>query len=160
MLTDVLARDLRLVICGSAASEKSAEVGQYYAGPGNRFWTTLAEVGLTPRELTPAEYPALLEWGIGLTDLVKDQKGVDLGINFAGDGAKVLRRKIREFEPRYLAFNGKRTAQEFFGLKKVEYGLHSRMGGTGVFIVPSTSAAAKGAWDIAYWRQLAKLVEE
>ena len=100
--------------------------------------------GLTPRELVPAEYPVLLELGIGLTDL---------------DDRKVLRRKVRDFEPRYLAFNGKRVAQEFFGLTKVEYGLHSRMGATGVFIVPSTSAAAKGAWDVAYWRQLAKLVE-
>ena len=159
MLPDLLATGLRLVICGSAAGEKSAAVGHYYAGPGNRFWKTLHESGLTPRELAPAEYPELLPLGIGLTDQVKDQKGVDLGIDFAGDGAKVLRRKIREFEPRYLAFNGKRTAQEFFGLKKIDFGLHSRMGSTGVFVVPSTSAAARGAWDISYWQQLAKLVE-
>jgi TDG/mug DNA glycosylase family protein len=159
MLPDLLAPGLRLLICGSAASERSAEVGHYYAGPGNGFWKTLAEVGLTPRELAPAEYPELLQYGIGLTDLVKDQKGADMGIDFAGDGAMVLRRKIRQFEPTWLAFNGKRTAQEFFGLKNVEYGTHSKIGTTtGVFVLPSTSAAARGAWNAEYWRQIAKLV--
>src|SRR3546814_13773735 len=49
VLPDVLAPGLRLVFCGSAAGRKSAELGAYYAGPGNKFWPTLYEIGLTPR---------------------------------------------------------------------------------------------------------------
>jgi len=39
MLPDVLAANLDVVFCGTAAGKRSAEVGMYYAGPGNRFWT-------------------------------------------------------------------------------------------------------------------------
>ena len=74
-LPDLLAPNLKLVICGSAAGQKSADVGHYYAGPGNALWRTLFEIGLTPRELKPEEWQQLLEFGIGLTDLVKDQAG-------------------------------------------------------------------------------------
>src|SRR3546814_6083057 len=53
VLPDVLAPGLRLVFCGSAAGRKSAELGAYYAGPGNKFWPTLYEIGLTPRHFRP-----------------------------------------------------------------------------------------------------------
>jgi len=56
VLPDMLRPGLRLVICGSAAGAVSATHGAYYAGPGNRFWRTLFEVGLTPRRLEPHEF--------------------------------------------------------------------------------------------------------
>ena len=68
-LEDLLSPGLDLVVCGTAASPVSAERGQYYAGPGNRFWSVLEETGLTPRRLQPSEYRSLLELGIGLTDV-------------------------------------------------------------------------------------------
>ena len=55
MLEDLLAKDLALVVCGSAAGRRSAELKQYYAGPGNKFWRTLARTGLTPRLLSVGE---------------------------------------------------------------------------------------------------------
>src|SRR3546814_7604122 len=55
VLPDVLAPGLRLVFCGSAAGRKSAELGAYYAGPGNKFWPTLYEIGLTPRHFRPQD---------------------------------------------------------------------------------------------------------
>ena len=66
-LPDVLRPGLRLVICGSAAGAVSAARGAYYAGPGNKFWPILAEVGLTPRLLRPDEFATLPAFGIGLT---------------------------------------------------------------------------------------------
>ena len=41
ILPDVLAKGLRVVFCGTAASAMSAEQGAYYAGRGNAFWGTL-----------------------------------------------------------------------------------------------------------------------
>ena len=73
MLDDLLASNLRLVICGTAAGHVSAARGAYYAGPGNKFWKTLFETGLTPRQLAPAEYRELHDYGIGLTDIAKGQ---------------------------------------------------------------------------------------
>jgi TDG/mug DNA glycosylase family protein len=157
MLPDLLAPNLKLVICGSAAGQKSADVGHYYAGPGNALWRTLFETGLTPRELLPAEWEQLLEHGIGLTDLVKDQSGADSGIRFGG-GAD-LRKKMRKYQPGMLVFNGKRAAQEYFQLTKVEYGLlPSMIDKTKLFVAPSTSGAARGSWDPRYWQAMAKFV--
>ena len=62
------ARTSPLVIYGTAAGERSAKFGAYYAGPGNKFWRVLYEVGLTPdRALRPSEFRELLSYGIGLS---------------------------------------------------------------------------------------------
>jgi TDG/mug DNA glycosylase family protein len=159
MLEDLLARQLDLVICGAAAGTRSAAQGLYYAGPGNKFWRMLATVGLTDRQLEPAEYRRLLEYGIGLTDLVKDQSGNDDRIRFGRAAAFRLRATIQLYQPRYLCFNGKRAAQEFVGDRQVGVGVQrTRIGRTVLFVVPSTSGAANGSWDLAAWRDLARRV--
>ncbi len=159
LLEDLLSPGLDLVVCGTAASSVSAERGQYYAGPGNRFWSVLEETGLTPRCLQPSEYRSLLEHGIGLTDVVKNQAGVDNDINFPGHGA-TLEPRLRPHSPRFLCFNGKRAALEALGLIRVSYGLHSNtFGSTRLFVAPSTSAAARRWWDTRLWQQLADLVQ-
>lgn len=48
-LPDQLGKHLRLVFVGTAAGQRSADLGHYYAGRGNRFWPTIHEVGITPR---------------------------------------------------------------------------------------------------------------
>ena len=69
------ANDLDLVIVGTGPGRASAKRRHYYAGPGNRFWHMLHEVGLTPIELRPGHYAKLLDYGIGLTDLAKGACG-------------------------------------------------------------------------------------
>ncbi len=157
-LDDVLRSGLDLVICGTAASSVSAERGQYYAGPGNRFWTNLRDVGLTQRLLEPSEFRCLLDHGIGLTDVVKDQAGMDWAIDFAGWGA-LLRTRLEPYSPSYLCFNGKRAASEALGATRIRYGLQTAsFGGTRLFVAPSTSAAARRWWDPGIWEELAELV--
>jgi hypothetical protein len=65
------------VFVGTAAGKRSAELGHYYAGRGNRFWRTLHEVRLTPRRFKPAEFRNLLALGISLTDMSKLGAGMD-----------------------------------------------------------------------------------
>ncbi|HEY5333123.1 MAG TPA: mismatch-specific DNA-glycosylase, partial [Solirubrobacterales bacterium] len=77
ILPDVFAPGLRVVFCGTAPGTASARAGAYYAGPGNRFWATLHEIGLTPVLLQPAEFARLSEFGIGLTDISKTASGSD-----------------------------------------------------------------------------------
>ena len=159
MLEDLLAEDLALVVCGSAAGRRSAELKQYYAGPGNKFWRTLARTGLTPRPLSPPEWRLLLDFGIGLTDLVKQQSGGDREIDFRRAGAAELERKIARLRPGFLCFNGKRAASEYLGRRQVAFGLQpERIADTRIFIAPSTSGAANGSWDPARWDELAALV--
>ena len=159
MLEDVLEPGLKLVVCGTAAGKRSAQVGAYYAGPGNKFWRTLAAVGLTPRQLAPAEYALLPTFGIGLTDVVKGQSGPDQNLRFSSAGPATLRSKIEQIPPRVLCFNGKRAASEYLRRDSLTYGWqHERIGSTRLFVAPSTSGAASGYWDIELWREMAAFV--
>jgi TDG/mug DNA glycosylase family protein len=112
MLDNVLARNLAVVLCGTAAGHRSAQRRACYAGRGNRFWRTLAAVGLTPQELAPAEGARLLDYGIGLTDLVKEQAGSDRDLRIDRPSVLLLRSRIVMYQPHYLCFNGKRAALE------------------------------------------------
>ena len=157
ILPDILAPGLRLVVCGSAAGTRSAALGAYYAGPGNRFWGMLHRVGLTPTLFAPAEFRGVLAHGIGLTDIVKTAFGPDSGLKPADFDRDGLRRRIEIFQPRILVFNGKRSASVFLG-RPVAYGhqFDRDIGATRVYVAPSTSGAARGFWDEGHWRLVAE----
>jgi len=159
ILPDVLKDGLRLVVCGSAAGTKSAAVGAYYAGPGNRFWPTLHRVGLTPILIAPRDFGSVLGYGIGLTDIVKKRFGGDSVFRRDDYDPEGLRRRIERFQPRILAFNGKNAAKHFYQAK-VDYGWRpgGDIGATRVFVAPSTSRAANGFWNEDLWRELAGAV--
>jgi len=155
ILPDLLRPGLRLVFCGMAAGHVSAARRAYYAGPGNRFWPMLHAAGLTPRSFQPEEFPALIALGIGLTDIAKRASGPDRVIPRRTADAADLGRKIEAHAPRILAFNGKGAAERFFG-GRTRYGWQpATVGGTQLFVLPSTSGAARGFWDEAPWRELA-----
>ncbi len=155
MLPDLLAPGLRVVFCGTAAGAQSARAGAYYAGQGNRFWRTLHATGLTPRLLQPREFPLLLQYGIGLTDIAKSYSGADSGLRRGHFDAEGLRAKIERYAPHVLAFNGKRAAQAFYGADAA-YGRQPQpLGATLVFVLPSSSGAASGYWNVSYWQTLA-----
>jgi double-stranded uracil-DNA glycosylase len=130
-------------------------VGAPYAGPGNRFWWVLHETGLTPRELRAEEFRDLPRYGIGLTDVAKYTSGSDSSLSRADFDAASVVAKVERYAPRVLAFVGKRAAREVLG-GAVAYGRQEVLiGVSDVWVVPSTSGAARGAWAIAPWRALA-----
>ena len=155
VLPDVLAPDLRVVFCGSAAGTASARAGAYYAGPGNRFWPTLHEVGLTPHPLAPRDFPIVIDYGIGLTDLAKYKFGPDMSLSSAADDPAALRTKILRHRPRTVAFVGKRAAAVVLA-RRVGYGRQPEtIGTTTIHVLPSPSGAARAFWDIEPWYALA-----
>jgi TDG/mug DNA glycosylase family protein len=159
VLPDVLAPGLKVVFCGTAVGNQSARVGAYYARPGNQFWKVLFRIDLTPRLLAPHEFHLLLEYGIGLTDLAKTRFGSDSNLTASDFGRGALLVKIKRFAPKALAFNGKRAAKEFYNRHYVDYGRWPEpLGQTVVFVLPSTSGAARRYWDESCWRELADFV--
>ena len=156
ILPDVLVPGLPLVFCGTAPGTASARAGAYYAGPGNRFWATLHEVGLTPELLASAEFARLPEFGIGLTDISKTASGSDQEVGRRGFDPARLEAAIAAVAPAHLAFNGKNAALGALG-RAVDYGPQpERLGGATVWVLPSTSGAARRFWDIGPWRELAR----
>jgi TDG/mug DNA glycosylase family protein len=160
VLPDLLADNLNVVIVGTAAGPISARQGHYYARPGNRFWRTLREVGLTPTELRPSDYAKLLDHGIGLTDLAKGTFGVDRDLKAEDFDRMRLRSVLKTRSPRLVAFNGKTAAARYFDVstKQISYGRQSdTIGRTIVYICCSTSPA-NGHWSRQAWEELAACV--
>jgi TDG/mug DNA glycosylase family protein len=156
VLPDLLRPGLDIVFCGMAPSAESARRRAYYAHPGNRFWRTLHEVGLTERLLAPEEFILLPDSGIGFTDVCKSESGRDSELSKEALDPDAVRRKIVKFQPRFLACTSKTAGQLVMG-HPCSYGLQDeRLGTTSVFVLPSTSGAAVRYWDIAPWRALAK----
>lgn len=161
ILPDVLAPGLAIVFCGSAAGRRSAQLGAYYAGPGNRFWATLHATGLTPRLLRPAEFADVVRYGLGLTDLCKTQSGADADLARGSDDVDGFRTKIERYRPAVVAFVGKRAAKACLRRTTVAFGPQpDRIGRTAVFVLPSPSGAARGFWDAHWWHELAALEQD
>jgi TDG/mug DNA glycosylase family protein len=158
VLPDVLGHDLDIVFCGTAAGKQSALAGAYYAGRGNLFWPTLYSVGLTPIQLLPQQFQKVSMYGLGLTDLAKSVSGSDASLQRAHFSPEVLVKKLREYQPRILAFTSKRAACEFLGCR-IDYGrLAQPIEGAIGFVLTSPSGLARGYWqDARFWHELAAL---
>jgi len=161
ILPDVLEPGLKVVFVGTAASARSAAVGAPYAGPGNRFWDMLHRIGLTPRRLDPQEFKTAPLYGIGLTGMAPNSIGNDDILRPEDFDPQGVRTKIEQYQPQAVAFVGKRAAQEFGGHKNVSYGLQpERVGTSALFVLPSTSGAARAFWDESYWFKLAEFLRQ
>jgi TDG/mug DNA glycosylase family protein len=160
VLPEVLQPNLKIVFCGTAFGPRSARVKAYYAGHGNYFWDTLFRIGLTPRKLAPHEYLSVLDYGIGLTNIASNRIGLDNSLRKADFDPVGLLAHMERYKPRVLAFNGKRGAQEYYR-KQVVYGRQPQtIGETIVFVLPSTSGAARGFWDERWWWEAAEFVRQ
>jgi TDG/mug DNA glycosylase family protein len=157
-LPDQLQNQLRLVFVGTAAGQRSADVGHYYAGPGNRFWRTLHEVGITSRRYEPHEFPALLKLGIGFTDVCKLGSGMDhQALAFPVD-IPAFREKMRRYRPNTIAFTSKKAASLFYGrpTKAIVLGRQpSQQDFANIFVLASPSGAASRYWSVQPWQELA-----
>jgi double-stranded uracil-DNA glycosylase len=157
-LPDQLQPNLRLVFVGTAAGQMSADLGHYYAHPGNRFWPTIHAVGLTPRLYQPREFPALLDLGIGFTDMCKHGAGMDHLALKAGVDVAAFLEKMRHYRPATIAFTSKKAASLFYGKPTTAIALGRQPpldDFPTVFVLASPSGAASGAWSLRPWQELA-----
>src|SRR5580692_4541229 len=69
-IPDLVGPDLLVLFCGINPGQRSGELGQHFARPGNRFWKLLHAGGFTDRVLLPSEQELLPSLGIGITNLV------------------------------------------------------------------------------------------
>ena len=141
---DVLAPGLRCVFCGINPGRRSSAAGHHFANPRNDFWRLLADSGLTPRRLDPAEQWELLELGYGLTNAAhRTTKGSgDLRRSDFADSAERLERLATELRPGWIAFVGKSAYQGVYGVPRSALGVQERtLGATRLFVLPSTSPA-------------------
>jgi double-stranded uracil-DNA glycosylase len=141
-LPDYLPDRPDILFVGINPGSYSARQGHYYARATNRFWWALHASGLIPVPLSPREDWRVIEFGLGLTDLVKrpTNSATDVrGDEFAA-GRQVLAGKITRVQPLIVCFNGLTGYQQFFQ-EYTQPGRQTRcLHGGAVFVLPSTSA--------------------
>lgn len=143
-LPDYLRPGLDLIIVGINPGTKSAAARHHYAGPGNHFWPLLFESGLVSEPLTSHEDARVLEWAIGLTNLVErpSPSSADLSLAEMRAGTRILRAKLLKLQPRMICFNGKGIYEVFAG-HACTLGLQPELlGDAALYVMPSTSARA------------------
>jgi mismatch-specific thymine-DNA glycosylase len=163
---DHLRHGLKLVIVGINPGLRSGATGHHYAYPGNHFWPLLYESGLVPERITYADDARVLEYGIGLTNLCDrtTHEASELTREELEAGAAALRRKLLEYRPRAVCFNGMGIYEAFSGRKKVALGLQQEtLAGILLYVVPSSSgrtAAYQREVKLDYYRRLKRLLDE
>ena len=164
-LPDYLRPGLDLVIVGINPGRHSAAAKHHYAGPGNHFWPLLYEAGLVSDPLTYKDDARVLEWHIGLTNMVdrSTASAAELTTEELRAGAAALRKKLHRYKPRVVAFNGKRIFEVFAGRPLTSFGAQpERVNGTQVFVMPSTSprgATYQRADKLRFFQELSRLVQ-
>lgn len=163
VLRDHLRLGLDVVFVGINPGVRSAAAGHHYAGPANHFWPLLYESGMVTEHLTHEDDARVLEWNIGLTNMVgRSSPGLaDLTMDEMRRGAVSLRRKLLRYQPAIACFNGMKIF-EVFASRPCKPGVQTeRVGGTRLYVMPSTSsrgASYQRADKLRYFQDLAGLV--
>jgi TDG/mug DNA glycosylase family protein len=162
---DHLREGLDLVIVGINPGLRSGASGHHYAFPGNQFWKLLFDSGLLPEPLTFADDHRVLEYNIGLTNLVErtTREASELTKAEMAAGAERLKAKLLRFRPKVVCFNGMGIYAAFSGKKTVPLGLQPEtLDGILLFVVPSSSgrtAAYQRDVKLRCYRELKAIVE-
>ncbi|HWG62410.1 MAG TPA: G/U mismatch-specific DNA glycosylase [Streptosporangiaceae bacterium] len=116
-IPDILAPGLRVVFAGINPGLYSAATGWHFARPGNRFWPALHQSGFTPRQFRPAEQELLLDLGLGITNIAAraTARADELTAAELRAGADILRTKIGQLNPAWLAVVGLTAYRTAFG---------------------------------------------
>src|SRR5260370_34521671 len=99
-----------------------------------------------PERLSYEDDRRILEFGIGMTDLVKrPTRGIDeIERQEFAEGRVLLAQKLEDLRPRVVAFNGKMVYEKFAG-RPCKLGLQKEeLYGAKVFVLPSTSGLNGG----------------
>jgi len=141
-LADVVVPGLRILFVGINPGLYSGATGHHFARPGNRFWPTLFAAGLTPRRLGPCEEHALLDVGLGVTNLVArtTASAAELDPDELVRGGRRLTRLVARIRPRMVAFLGLSTYRIAFARPRASVGAQpERLAGARVWLLPNPS---------------------
>ena len=141
-IPDVIGPGLAVLLCGINPGLWSAATGQHFARPGNRFWPALHAAGFTPRRLAPAEQWLLLEYRLGLTNLVAraTARADELsGAELRAGGVRLAELAGR-FAPDYVAVVGVTAYRSAFGRPRAKVGPQPEsLAGARLWVLPNPS---------------------
>jgi TDG/mug DNA glycosylase family protein len=162
VLPDLVASEPVVVFCGMASTRSCKVREHHYATPGNNFWEMLHASGFVERRLRPEEDEEIVSFGLGLTDLVRDDE-----LSPPTYELDALVAKVRTWRPEILAFSSKTVAAVVareLGHRRPGLGQTGwELAGAEVYVLPGTSGANRrreydGRPDrLSWWVDLAQL---
>lgn len=139
---DLIAPRLKVLFCGINPGLYSGATGHHFARPGNRFWPALYAAGFTTRQLPPFEERELLKSGYGITNVVERTSAAAAELSEAElrEGGELLVRKVKKYQPRFLAVLGIGAYRAAFGHPKASLGRQPEaIGSTHIWVLPNPS---------------------
>ena len=152
-LPDVIAANLKVLLCGINPGLYTAAIGHHFGRPGNRFWPALYASGITDRLLSPYDEQELLP-RYGITNLVvrATARADELTEEELREGARILERKAIRYRPQFIAFLGITAYRTAFQRPRAVLGLQAEMlAEARIWLLPSPSGlnAHHSASDLA-----------
>ncbi len=141
-IPDVIAPGLSVLFCGINPGLYSAATGYHFARPGNRFWPALHRSGFTPRLLDPSEQDSLLEYGLGITNIVAraTARADELTRDELRAGALRLTELAERYEPQWVAVVGISAYRTAFDRVKAVVGPQDEViAGARLWVLPNPS---------------------
>jgi TDG/mug DNA glycosylase family protein len=141
-LPDLIADGLPVLLAGINPGLSSAADGHHFATPGNRLWPALYRAGFTPRLLRGEEDASLLEYGVGITSIVRRPtvRAAELTRSEYVEGGRQLRDRVLAHRPAWLALLGVTGYRAAFDEPGASVGLQRQtIGETRIWVLPNPS---------------------
>ena len=139
---DLIAPGLAVLFCGINPGLYSGATGHHFARPGNRFWPALYASGFTDRLLWPWEEHLLLDYALGITNLVARATATAAELS-AGElrlGRQRLARKVRRHRPACVAVLGIGAYRSAFRRPRAGMGRQPEsLGPAALWVLPNPS---------------------
>jgi double-stranded uracil-DNA glycosylase len=142
VIPDIVAPGLQVLFVGINPGLLSAARKEHFARPGNRFWPALHLSGFTPRQLKPSEQYELLDYGLGITNMVAraSARADELSKQEFVQGAEILTGLTEKYSPQTVAIVGIGAYRLGFGRPKATIGPQpEKLGPAKLWVLPNPS---------------------
>jgi TDG/mug DNA glycosylase family protein len=142
LVPDLVTRNLIVLFVGINPGLYIAAIGHHFGRPGNRFWPALHGGGFTPHLFSPFEESLLLDFKLGITNVVEraTARADELTNDEIRAGGQRLQAKVKRWRPTVVAFVGIGSYRIVSGIKDARVGLQEALfGGSHAWVLPNPS---------------------
>ena len=157
---DILARGLDVVFCGLNPASTAARDGHNFSNRSNRFWPVLHRAGFTSERLAPQDEQRLLDFGCGITAVVRrpTRRAEEIAADEYRQARRGFEARMRRYAPRALAFLGKSAFSAMMDQPQVAWGQQrTDVAGAMVWVLPNPSGLNRSFTIDALVRAYAEL---
>jgi double-stranded uracil-DNA glycosylase len=144
---DILGEGLDVVFCGLNLATSAVQDGYNFSHRNNRFWPVLHLAGFTDVRLQPADERRLLDYGCGVTAVVRrpTRSASEISPVEFRSAQPEFESKVRRYAPRAIAFLGKRALACMLGVSDLAWGQYPPgFAGTQAWVLPNPSGLNLG----------------